>query len=216
MSDSVDAQRSGDAGDDIPREGGAAVELYWLPLGAGGRFVRFNGRVYEAISSKVEHRPACDLYHSALEVTVESVRHVIEVAPAAGDRDPRREVVAEGAVGAGWAGRLRIFRYEVRRWRDGQIADIGEAVDSPVRLSREATTSRRVLGTVPEVPTPTWGRDELEAGDMWNSNSVISWLLVRSGIDATRINLPEHGRAPGWSAGIEIAGRASARRKTVR
>ena len=27
---------------------GPAVDLYWLPLGAGGHFVRFNGRVYEA------------------------------------------------------------------------------------------------------------------------------------------------------------------------
>jgi hypothetical protein len=29
-----------------PRELGARINLYWLPLGAGGRFVRFNGRVY--------------------------------------------------------------------------------------------------------------------------------------------------------------------------
>jgi hypothetical protein len=26
------------------------IDLYWLPLGAGGWFVRFNGRVYESIS----------------------------------------------------------------------------------------------------------------------------------------------------------------------
>ena len=28
---------------------GAAIDLYWLPLGAGGHFVRLNGRIYEAI-----------------------------------------------------------------------------------------------------------------------------------------------------------------------
>ncbi|HEX6229829.1 MAG TPA: hypothetical protein VFZ41_10265 [Solirubrobacterales bacterium] len=27
----------------------AAVDLYWLPLGAGGHFVRLNGRIYEAL-----------------------------------------------------------------------------------------------------------------------------------------------------------------------
>ena len=30
--------------------------------------------------------------------------------------------------------------------------------------------------------TPPWGRDEFKVGEMWNSNSVISWLLERSGI----------------------------------
>jgi hypothetical protein len=33
------------------------VDLYWLPLGAGGWFVRLNGRIYEAIHALVERRP---------------------------------------------------------------------------------------------------------------------------------------------------------------
>ena len=28
-----------------------AVDLYWLPLGAGGRFVRRNGVIYEALAA---------------------------------------------------------------------------------------------------------------------------------------------------------------------
>jgi hypothetical protein len=48
----------------------AGVDPYWLPLGAGGRSVRLNGRVFEAVVSRLEHRPVCDLYHSALEVRV--------------------------------------------------------------------------------------------------------------------------------------------------
>ena len=28
-----------------------SVDLYWLPLGAGGHFVRLNGRIYEAMAS---------------------------------------------------------------------------------------------------------------------------------------------------------------------
>lgn len=48
----------------------AAIDLYWLPLGAGGHSVRLNGRVYEAVAARLARRPVCDLYHSALEVRV--------------------------------------------------------------------------------------------------------------------------------------------------
>jgi hypothetical protein len=44
----------------------AAVDLYWIPLGAGGHYVRLNGRVYEAVVAACAHRPRCDLYHAAL------------------------------------------------------------------------------------------------------------------------------------------------------
>jgi hypothetical protein len=64
-----------------------------------------------------------------------------------------------------------------------------------------------VLDLVPLVPTPVWGRDDLKAGDMWNSNSVISWLITRSGIDADSIAPPSGGRAPGWQSGLVVARR---------
>jgi hypothetical protein len=32
--------------------------------------VRRNGRIYEALKARIERRPACDLYHSALEIRV--------------------------------------------------------------------------------------------------------------------------------------------------
>ena len=41
----------------------AAVDLCWWPLGAGGHFVRLNGRIYEAIAARIQRRPRCDLYH---------------------------------------------------------------------------------------------------------------------------------------------------------
>ena len=44
----------------------AGIELYWLPLGAGGWFVRLNGRIYEAVNALAERRRPLDLYHSAL------------------------------------------------------------------------------------------------------------------------------------------------------
>ena len=42
---------------------------------------------------------------------------------------------------------------------------------------------------------------------MWNSNSVVSWVIARSGLDAESIKPPAGGRAPGWHAGLEIASR---------
>jgi hypothetical protein len=182
------------------------IDLYWLPLGAGGHSVRLNGRVFEAIAARLERRHRCDLYHSALDVRVPEARFVIEQAPAWSD-SAERGVVAEGPVGARAAGRFRLFRYEVRRWRDGTIPDIAEAVESPQRLSEDPACARRLLELVPQVPTPVWGRDELGAGEMWNSNSVISWLIARSGLDFESIQPPLGGRAPGWRAGIVMARR---------
>jgi hypothetical protein len=185
----------------------AAVDLYWLPLGAGGHFVRLNGRLYEALAARLERRPARDLYHSALQVEVPEGTFVIEQAPVHDWSGGQRGVVAEGAVGAPWASRFRIFRYEIRLWRDGHIPDVAEAVDSPRRLSNEEECARRVLDLVPRVPTPVWGRDELGTGEMWNSNSVIAWVITRSGLDAEAIHPPGWGRAPGWRAGLVVAHR---------
>ena len=101
------------------------VDLYWLPLGAGGHSVRLNGLVFEAVVARLERRLRCDLYHSALVVRSPSGHYVIEQAPVRDNDGAKRGVVAEGAVGSRLAGRFRIFRYEVRRWRDGVIPDIG-------------------------------------------------------------------------------------------
>jgi hypothetical protein len=184
-----------------------AVNLYWLPLGAGGHSVAVNGRVYEAAAALLGHRPACDLYHSALEVRVPEGRFVIEQTPVPDNEGAKRGVVAGGAVGSCWAGHLRIFRYELRRWRNGVIPDIAEAVESPQLLTTDPRRARRVLELAPSVPTLVWGRDQLAAGEMWNSNSFISWLLERSGLDSESIHPPLGGRAPGWHAGLVIARR---------
>jgi hypothetical protein len=186
------------------------IDLYWLPLGAGGRSVRLNGRMFEALAATLDRRDRCDLYHSALEVCLPEGRFVIEMTPIAPGDGAERGVVAEGAVGTAAAGRLRLFRYEVRRWRDGIIPDLAEAVGGPRRLSDDRDRAQRLLALVPQVPTPVWGRDELGAGEMWNSNSLISWLIARSGLDVDSIQPPVGGRAPGWQAGIVIARRPCA------
>ena len=183
----------------------AGIDLYWLPLGAGGHFVRFNGRVYEAVKALLQRRHARDLYHSGLEVFVPEGRYVIEMTPAAATPGRERGVVGVGPVGARWARRFRLFRYELRRWRNGVIPDVDEAVDSPQRLSDDLADARRLLDLVPHVPMLVWGRDELGAGEMWNSNSQISWLIARTGLDVGSIKPPGGGRAPGWNAGLVAA-----------
>ena len=194
--------------------GRVAVNLYWLPLGAGGHFVRLNGRIYEALAARFERRPACDLDHSALQIHVPEGTFVIEQAPTHNWSGSRRGVVAEGAVGSRWAGRFRIFRYEIRLWLNGQIPDVNEVVESPRRLTQHEDCARRVLATVPRIPTPVSCRDELVTGEMWNSNSVIAWVIARSGIDAGSIQPPRGGRAPGWHAGLVVARRQDADRVT--
>jgi hypothetical protein len=192
----------------MPREL-SRVELYWLPLGAGGHSVRLNGRIFEAVVAGLERRSSCDLYHSALVVRAPSGRFVIEQGPMRDGNGADRGVVAEGAVGSRLARRFRIFRYEVRRWRNGVIPDVAEAVASPQLLTQDPTQAERLLDLVPRVPTPVWGRDELDAGEMWNSNSLISWLIARSDLDVETIKLPDGGRAPGWDAGLVVARRES-------
>ena len=85
--------------------------------------------------------------------------------------------------------------------------DRGEAVDSPRRVSSDPARARQLLDLVPRFPTATWGRDEQQTGEMWNSNSLIAWLLARSGHDSDAISPPAHGRAPGWLAGLSVAAR---------
>ena len=184
-----------------------SVDLFWLPLGAGGHFVRLNGRVYEALVATRQHRSAQALYHSALEVRLDERRYVIESAPVWNERTRERGVVLEGPVGATWLGRFRAFRYEVRCWPEGRIPDVEEAVDSPLRLSDDPDRAAAVLAEVRRLPALTWGRDELDTGDMWNSNSVVSWVLSRSGHDLESVAPPTNGRAPGWAAGIVLASR---------
>ena len=186
---------------------GTSIDLYWMPLGAGGvGFVRLNGRIYEAIQACFERRRPLDLYHTALEVRVAEGRFTIENAWPSPDADiASRGVVLEGPVFSRRITGLRWLRYEVRRWRDGIIPDAGEAVASPQRLSDDPLRARCLLHLVASVPALIWGRDELGTGEMWNSNSVISSLLARSGLPAEAIQPPARGRAPGWEAGIIAA-----------
>jgi hypothetical protein len=180
------------------------VDLYWLPLGAGGRVVPRCGRAYARVSARRGHRLAQPLFHSALEVTCDGTRYVVEMAPVRSLPEPDRGVVREGPVGLRHLGALRLFRYEVRCWAGGRIPDRGWAVGGARRVGGPEVAAR-VLDLIPDVPALTWGRDELAVGGMWNSNSLVSWLLASSGVDLRDVVPPLGGRAPGWTAGLALA-----------
>ncbi len=181
------------------------AELWWLPVGAGGHVVVHTSRWWERLQAVRDHRAPEPLFHSALEVFVDHTRYVIEMTPAWGSGVDSRGVVATGPVGLRFLGRFRLFRYEVRCWPDGILPDRAMAVGDPIAFNLTAEAAQSLIERVPDVPHLVWGRDELGTGDMWNSNSLIAWLLQTSGIDAARITPPGHGRAPGWAAGIAAA-----------
>ena len=190
--------------------GTAAVDLYWIPLGAGGHCVRFNGLVFEAIDAARRHWRRCDLYHAALVIGCDGADYTVEISPSPDSGEASRGVVGTGAVGSRHVGRLRVFRYEVRCWRGGSIPDLREAVGGRYRLSSDPLVARRLLHLVPAVSRPVLERDELHAGEMWNSNSLIAWLIWTAGVFTHDLRPPPSGRAPGWQAGLDVAQRSGA------
>jgi hypothetical protein len=186
-------------------DGEARVDLYWLPLGAGGHLVRRCGAAYERLVAWRASRRPLDLYHAALEVTTTEGRFAIELTPVQSGAGSECGVIEQGPVGSPLLRGLRLFRYELHAAPGGAIPDIDYAVESPRRVGREEDEARRVLDLLPSVPLLTWGRDELGLGEMWNSNSVVAWLLASADLDLSAIGPPRHGRAPGWRAGIEAA-----------
>jgi hypothetical protein len=76
---------------------------------------QLNGRLYEALTARLQRRRAYDLYHSVLQVELPEGTFVIEQAPVHdwSGKDPA--VVGEGAVGALHWHVLDFERYELRR-----------------------------------------------------------------------------------------------------
>lgn len=90
---------------------------------------------------------------------------------------------------------------------EGGVVKISSAIASPGRVGDGGPVAQQVLDDVALVPTAVWGRDELHAGEMLNSNSVTSGSSHRSESDAGLIEPPKNGRAPGWGAGLAVARR---------
>lgn len=69
--------------------------------------------------------------------------------------------------------------------------DSDQARSSPGVLA--ISSARRVgidLELMPQMPALVWGRDQLGAGEMCNTNSMISWLMARTGLDVDSIHPP--------------------------
>ncbi|WP_442576499.1 hypothetical protein ACSBPH_05005 [Microbacterium sp. F51-2R] len=184
---------------------GAHADLWWLPVGAGGHVVIHTSRWWELVRARREHRSPRPLFHAALEVFDGHARYVIEMTPAWGGPAGDHGVVANGPVGARWLGASRFFRYEVRRWQNGIIPDLDWALGPPTQFPLSLPDTRALLARVELTPRLTWGSDPFGIGDMWNSNSLVSWLLETSGINAAELTPPADGTAPGWRSGIAAA-----------
>ena len=113
----------------------AAVDLYWIPLGAGGHSVRFNGRIFEALEAARQHRHPCDLYHAALIVELDDERYAIELAPS-----PNADCFAMRSA-AGAAGRSR-----TSATRSAGPAASAATRDSPAACSSSRRARRRRSG----------------------------------------------------------------------
>jgi hypothetical protein len=51
---------------------------------------------------------------------------------------------------------------------------------------------------------------------MWNSNSMIAWLVATAGLATNWLRASARGRAPGWNAGLVVAARTHATPRELR
>jgi hypothetical protein len=160
---------------------------------------------WEAINALIARRPRAELYHSALKVALDGTVYAIEVTPVF--RDDREPPAMTGPVGVRGADRFRIFRYQLRCSPGWRLPDEEYAVGEPARLEDSCEGARRVLDLAPTVPPYVWGRRVPGTTEMWTSDSAISWMLIRAGVDLSSVGPPPGGRAPGWMAGVEAASR---------
>ena len=201
------------ASDAIPgageRPGRCSLDLYWLPVGAGtSTFQQMSLRLWEAIEAARARRPRAALFHCALKLTTAySGAFTLEMTP--DFVKSRWPAVATGPVGVAGADRVALFRYALRCVPGETLPDEEWAIESPVRLSQDCSSVERVLELTREVPRFVWGRRAPHTSEMWTSDAVISWLLVRAGIDLRDVVPPIGGRAPGWLAGIAVAEKQS-------
>ena len=184
-------------------ERGSSVDLFWIPVGAGTHFQRYSLVLYEELVARWARRRRLGLLHAALKVCVAGDRFTIEAAPASGGPNPSGEVT--GPVGSTWAGRLRLFRYQVYVRPGDRLSDQAWAVAPPIPLTHDAGVASRILDLATQVPAYTWGRRRPGHSEMWTSDSTVSWLLLRAGIESGEIGVPAGYRAPGWVSGIEEA-----------
>ena len=183
----------------------SAVDLYWIPVAAGTpRLQRLSLRLWEAFEAARCRRPRAVLYHSALKLRLENGDQLtLELTPAFAGEPVAP--LATGPVGFRGADRFRLLRYQLRCLPGAELPDECWAVDSPVHLADRSGAARRILDVALTVPRHVWGRRVPGTNEMWTSDSTLSWILERAGIDLSGAAPPSGGRAPGWQVGIQLA-----------
>jgi hypothetical protein len=183
------------------------VDLYWLPVAAGtlSPVRRWSLACWEWLDAKAHRRRPGALYHAALKLGLEDgATYTLELTPAfVGNGE---QPLMTGPVGVRGADRFRFFRYQLLALCTDWLPDEDWTV-AYVRLGSGSEAARRVLALAPSVPKYTWGWRAPGTHEMWTSDSVISWLLVRADLGLDGVTPPADGRAPGWFAGIEAAKR---------
>ena len=197
---------------------GYALDLYWLPLGAGGHSVR----VQRPHLRGGGRSPRCAA--AAPSVTTSTTRrstgddaggHPTQSRWSAAKALVSAEAADHGAVAGGARGQPPARPLGAVSIRDPLLSVAARSQTSRRRLRAPAAADRRpcscsggsVLELVPlrsDLRSGGWTRSQ--TGEMWNSNSLVSWLLVSHRPDVGRADrLPVGGRAPGWQAGIAVA-----------
>lgn len=182
-----------------------SVELLWLPVGAEtSRFQQASLRLWEAFEAARARRPRVALVHSALRVrTCDGTAYAIELTPAFQPTSvPPR---ATGPVGLRMLGRFQLFRWALQCTPGGAFPDEQWATGEPDVLATDCDTADSLLQLTSTIPRYTWGRRRPGTGEMWTSDSVVAWLLVRASIDVAGVGPPPGTRAPGWDAGLLVA-----------
>jgi hypothetical protein len=177
----------------------AVARVRWATVGAGGHVARRTSAWWERLLAAREGRAPQPLVHAVLEVVVDGVETDVDMGPTWGRTRGTRRVVLRGPVGSRWLGWCALFRYELR------VVDGGNRPPGVLEVGDELRVPADVLALLSDVPACTWGRDEAGAGEMWTSNSVVSWLLERAGVPG--VEPPRGYRAPGWAAGARVARR---------
>lgn len=180
------------------------VRLYWVPV--GGTSIT---DVLDFIANRLIDNPdGKTIYHSALEIQFpeggECRRFVIELTESEDDPAEKArvgETVEHNIFGP--------FNYTIRLFRNGEVEDQVNA-QAPITLSNDCRIASNIAALVAaeEVPDLDYGEKigtRSGATDRWTSNSVISWLLQRTGLNPGGIFPPDGGIAPGWDAGLSHA-----------
>lgn len=184
------------------------LELFWLPLGAGGHSVRVNGKVYEALLARAQRRASRDLYHAALVAELPD-GHPLSRSGPSGTGSPAPPIAAR------WCrARSACVRWAVAVVPLRGAALAGRSHPGPrVRRGRPASSHRR-RGRRTTCPRR---RDRRAGADLGPRRARArgdvelqlrhTWVLVRAGLDPSEVQPPSSGRAPGFDAGLAAARR---------